>query len=71
MYWIGLVTGLGIAYWAYEIGHLRGEHQGRQHGKAVAYRLCVPPERFFCTPGDLGLPDNVRELPYEALSRLP
>ena len=74
MYWIGLVTGLCMAYWAYEIGHVRGEYQGRQYGKAVAYRLCTSPAQFyspFCTPGALGLPDNVRELPFEAPPKLP
>ena len=71
MYWVGLLTGAALAFWGYEIGFLKGEYKGRQFGKAVAYRLCESSVRPFCTPEGLNLPANVKELPFEALSRLP
>ena len=71
MYFIGLLTGLACAYLAYEVGAIMSARQQQLYGKAVAYRLCATEDRIFCTSQWLGLPNNVLELPFEALSHLP
>ena len=71
MYWLGLITGLLWAYMTYQIGVNTAGRQQRLYGKAVAYRLCTNSPNDFCTAQWLGLPENVRELPFEALSNLP